>query len=248
MTFACSTLVHNGRHTTSVGCGIWGYHISVVVCHWASGCRRSENVGNHSQRRSNTAQDLYASLLTYVSAIFWYLSPFCSQCCEGCGLRRHVCKYNATAICKLTGSRSDVAEVSVPPGYAPRHWMIDARQSRQRGLIFKDRMTAEDETTTLSRNVWNHPPTDEAPYPGRTKTSTALVQLRLNIHCGIKCSTTVEINTPTMQVLLKSDCVIHSVDVDSNQQSAKEWGHTLTHNLLGSSEPLLCDWALWSCG
>jgi hypothetical protein len=77
---------------------------------------------------------------------------------------------------------------------------------------------------------------------------TALVQLRLNIHCEIKCSTSVELNTPTMQVLLKSDSAVQSVDVDSNQQSAKEGGYTLTHTFSGSSEPLLRDRALWSSG
>jgi len=166
-----------------------------------------------------TAQDLDASLRTYVSAIFRFLSPFCSQCCEGCGLRCQVCKYNATAVCKLIGSCSDAVEVSVLLGYAPRHWMIDARQAKQCGLIFKGRISAEDDTTALSGNIWNQPSTDKAPYARRTKTSTTLAQLRLNIHCGIKCSTNVKLNTRTMQVLLKSDCAVHSVDTDSNQYS-----------------------------
>jgi hypothetical protein len=101
-TFACSTVVHTGRHTTSAECGIWGSHISVVV--YVIG-REVADVLETSATTPNdaayTAQDLDASLRTYVSAIFRYVSPFCSQCCEGCGLRRQVCKYNATAICKL---------------------------------------------------------------------------------------------------------------------------------------------------
>jgi hypothetical protein len=53
------------------------------------------------------------------------------------------------------GYRSDAVEISVFLGYAPRHWMIDVRQKRQCGLSFKGRMSAEDETTSLSQNIWN---------------------------------------------------------------------------------------------
>jgi len=210
-------LVHTGRHTTSVKCGIWGSHISVVVYVIGRVVADVSTLATTPNDAAYTAQDLYASLRTYVSAIFRYISPFCSQCC---GLRCQVCKYNSimqayrlSQRCSWSLRSSGICVASLDD-WCPT---VETVWSYLQGPHFRWRW----HHYAVSKHL--EPSTDEAPYP-RTKTSTALVQLRLNIHCGIKYSTTVELNTPTMQVLLRSDCAVHSVDVNSNQCSLQRNG------------------------
>jgi len=59
-------------------------------------------------------------------------------------------------------------------------------------VVLSSRVTStEDETTTLSENDWHQSSTDKAPYLTKTETSTGLVQLTLNIHCGINFTTAI---------------------------------------------------------
>jgi hypothetical protein len=86
-TFACSTVVHTGRYTTSLKSS----HISVVV--YVIGWAVADVLETSATTPNDAAyivQDLDASLRT--SAIFRYTSPFFSQCCEtvrdmGCDVR-----------------------------------------------------------------------------------------------------------------------------------------------------------------
>jgi hypothetical protein len=75
--------------------------------------------------------------------------------------------------CEFLGFRSDVVEVFVLVAYdiaSVGHWVITVSNVQRKIII--ELNSVEEETSTLSRNVGHQSPSDAAPHPRRTETSS----------------------------------------------------------------------------